>query len=674
VTDTFLFALGLLTALAAAPLVIAAVRRSRSKSAQIAHADRSSRATFELAGVGHVHVGLDGRWLRVNDPFCEMTGYRRDELLAMSAEELTHPDDRPRLFATHEAMLSDGTDHASADQRYIRKDGSILWVHATGAIVRDAARRPDFFIGIIVDIGARKETEAQLIASCAQYRAIFDSAVEAMAVIDSAGMVQSVNPSVERIFGYAPGELLGRNIKVLMPRTIAAQHDDYLQDYRETGVKAIIGIGREVIGQRKDGTQFPLDLSVAEWVSGGETFFTGSMRDVSARKNAEAALAASEAHFEAIYAQPGAGVAETDLLRRFVSANDRYCEIVGRSREELMKLGMKDIVHPEDLMETGPLFDRLLAAGQPFIAEKRYVKPDGSIACVMSTASPIQPDAAEPTIVIMVIDITERKEAESALRASEESLRLLQNEFAHMARVNDLGEMAAAISHEINQPLTAIVNYLNTALLVAVDGYSEEGFAEAEQMARLASGQAMRAGDIIRRLREFVGQGNGIRTVERAERLVDSAMALALLDARSRGIAIDREAEAGEAEVEVDVVQIQQVLVNLLRNAVDALSGLAMRNGPRLTVSTGVRPDGSVEFAIADNGPGVAPELAERLFEPFVTSKANGMGMGLSVCRRLIEAHGGTIEAESTPGAGATFRFRLPRFGSVSDTVESVNC
>lgn len=661
--DACLFGLGLIAA--ALILFVIAARRTVRQSREIADANRSSRATFELAGVGHVHVDLQGRWIRVNDRFCEMTGYRREELLAMSAEGLTHPDDVPRLFASQLEMLSDGNDHASTEKRYVRKDGSILWVHATGSIVRDASGHPDFFVGIIVDIGARKEAEAQLITGGAQYRAIFDSAVEAMAVIDAKGTVQSVNPSVERIFGYAPSELIGRNIKLLMPQAIAALHDDYLQHYRDTGEKAIIGIGREVIGQRKDGTQFPLDVSVAEWQRNGDVFFTGSMRDVSARKEAEAALATSEAHFAAIYAQPGAGVAETDLLRRFVSANDRYCEIVGRSREELLELRMKDIVHPDDLQETGPLFDRLVAAGKPFSAEKRYVKPDGSIACVMSTASPIKLKDAEPTIVVVVIDITECKEAEAALGTSEESLRLLKNEFAHMSRVNDLGEMAAAIAHEINQPLTAIANYLNTGLLVAGDGPGEERFAETEEIMRKASEQALRAGHIVRRLREFIGQGNGIRTLERAEKLVDFAMALALLEARSSGISINRVEGLRDAKVEVDAIQIQQVLVNLLRNAVDALRSEPKRDVPRLTISTRQGEDGWVEFSVTDNGPGIAPNLAERIFEPFMTTKPKGMGMGLSVCRRLVESHGGTIKAESEPGAGATFTVRLPRYRAI---------
>jgi two-component system, LuxR family, sensor kinase FixL len=532
----FLLLVSIATVLA---LIFTIRRRFVAKSFEIDEANRRFQATFEQAAVGVAHIDARGRWLRLNDRFCEIIGYDRDELLTRSFQDITHPDDLAHDLASQEALLSGRHIQTSTEKRYIRKDGRIVWVNTTRSIVRDGGGRPDFVVSVIEDITSRKEAEARLVTGEAQYSAIFDSAVEAMAVIDSRGSVQSVNPAVEKIFGYTPAEMIGGNIKMLMPAAVAQEHDHYLERYRTTGERAIIGIGREVTGQRKDGTLFPLDLSVAEWQRDGETYFTGIMRDISARKDAE-----------------------------------------------------------------------------------------------------------------------------DALVASEESLRLLQNEFAHLARVNDLGEMAAAIAHEINQPLTAIVNYLNAGLFMAVDGYSETHFAETEQVMRLASEQALRAGEIVRRLREFVGQGNGERTVERAEQLVDSAMALALIGARAGGISIEREAGVGDAELQIDAVQMQQVLVNLLRNAVESMEANPRRRPSRLTVATAAAADDMIEISVADTGPGIAPALRHRLFEPFVTTKSKGMGMGLSVCRRLIEAHGGTIDASDNMSGGATFSFKLPRFRS----------
>ncbi|RYD96677.1 MAG: PAS domain S-box protein [Sphingomonadales bacterium] len=393
---------------------------------------------------------------------------------------------------------------------------------------------------VIQDIGDRKHVEANLIDSEARYRAIFDSAVEAIAVIDSRGVIQSINPAAQRIFGYAPAELVGKNVSTLMPQRIAREHDAYLDRYRTTHNRAIIGIGREVEGMRKDGTALSIDLSVAEWERAGQTFFTGIMRD-----------------------------------------------------------------------------------------------------------------------------ITPRREAEAALRASEERLRSLQNEYAHLARVNEMGEMAAAIAHEINQPLTAIVNNLNAGLYAGEKGFSPGAFEEAQEVMSAASAQALRAGEIVRRLREFVGKSTGERRVEAIDTLVDAASGLALIDAAANGIHIERVSAAKGVEVRVDTVQIQQVIVNLLRNAMDALMAAPDQHERRITIATGVlEASGAVQIRIADNGPGIPEELRTTVFEPFFTSKPKGMGMGLSVCRRLIEAHNGSIELEPADNCGAAFCLNLPQNGS----------
>jgi two-component system sensor kinase FixL len=541
-----------------------------------------------------------------------------------------------------------------------RKDGDIFPIDLS---VAEWQREGEtFFTAVMRDISVRKQAQAALIAQEAQYRAIFDSAVEAMAVIDATGIIQSANPAVERTFGYSSAELIGRNVALLMPGSTDSEHNAYLARYRETGKRAVIGIGREVEGRRKDGSIIPLDLSVAEWQRDGKTFFTGIMRDISRSKNAESALAEGKVQLDNLYRQSGAGLAETDADGRFVWANDRYCEIVGRSREELVKLRLHDIAHPEDHQQNLPLFARLVTAGGPHSIEERYVRGDGSIVWVTKTASPIRIENGEPIGLMVAIDVTERRLAEVALRQSEEQVRLLSNEFAHLARVNDLGEMAAAIAHEISQPLTAIANFLSAGAMSVEKESTVEALAAARQSMALAAEQAVRAGTIVRGLREFVSKGEGGRAVERADSLVEAAMALALLDLRGTGIKLEHK-PAGGAKVEVDPVQIQQVLVNLLRNAVEALVANPPGKDRHLTVIVrDVAEEGVVEFCVADTGPGISPEICDRLFEPFVTTKPKGMGMGLSLCQRIVEGHHGTIEVVCGEHTGATFRIRLPRY------------
>jgi len=289
------------------------------------------------------------------------------------------------------------------------------------------------------------------------------------------------------------------------------------------------------------------------------------------------------------------------------------------------------------------------------------VRGDGSIAWVTKTVSAIRIEDGHSIGLLVAIGVTQRRLAEAALRESEEQLRLLQHEFAHLVRVNDLGEMAAAIAHEVIQPLTAIANYLQAGTMLVAKESTAASLRAAREAMALAAEQALRAGAIVRGLREFITKGDAARHPERAETLVEAAMGLALLDMRRTGIRVQHE-PAVEGIVQVSRIQIQQVLVNLIRNAVDALATNPLGAERLLTIAVrDIASEGVVEFCITDTGPGIPPDMRGRLFEPFITSKRNGMGMGLSVCRRIVEAHDGTIGVESGDGAGTTFRLCLPR-------------
>lgn len=497
-----------------------------------------------------------------------------------------------------------------------------------------------------------------------QYRALFDNALEAIAVIDAQGVIQSANPAVKKVFGYEPSDVVGQNIEMLIPRAVARRHDEYRQEDLRTGPRGIANIARTAEGKRKDGTIFPLEMAFAEWERDGATFCTSLMRDIGGREESDAMLANRDAHLANLYALSAAGLAETDSNGRFISVNDRYCEIVGRSREELLQLRLRDITWHDDHQPSLPLFARLAASDGPILLDERYVRGDGAIVWVTKTASPIRIDGDEPIALVVAIDVTERKSAEAMLRASEERLQVLQSELTHIARINDLGEMAVAIAHEINQPLAAIANYLNAGRKVVAHETTQAALTAAREAMALAEGQALRAGKIVHGLREFARKGSGTRHGVLADSLVDSAMALALINIRHTGISLQHEPAGVDVLVEVDPVQIEQVLMNLLRNAIDALV-TNPPGAPRcLTIVTKDLPaKGVVEFCVSDTGPGIAPGICHRLFEPFVTTKPAGMGMGLSVCRRIVEAHGGTIEVDCDEGTGATFRIMLPRHG-----------
>lgn len=234
----------------------------------------------------------------------------------------------------------------------------------------------------------------------------------------------------------------------------------------------------------------------------------------------------------------------------------------------------------------------------------------------------------------------------------------MQSELIHVSRLTSMGEMASALAHELNQPLSAIANYMKGSVRL-LD-------APVPDLDRIraalgdAGDQALRAGAIIRRLRDFVGKGEADTRLESLPKLIEEAGALAMVGAKESGVRLRFELATDTPLVVVDKVQIQQVLLNLMRNAIEAMREVPSRS---LTVATKTAPDRMVEVSVGDTGPGISPEVADRLFQPFISTKQDGMGVGLSICRTIVEAHGGRIWAEAAPGGGAVFRFTL-RAGS----------
>jgi two-component system sensor kinase FixL len=307
-----------------------------------------------------------------------------------------------------------------------------------------------------------------------------------------------------------------------MPEPYRREHDGYLDRHLKTGERRIIGVGRVVVGERKGGSTFPMELTVGEIKLEGRRQFTGFVRD-----------------------------------------------------------------------------------------------------------------------------LTERQ-------ASERRLHELQSELLHVSRLTEMGQMASALAHELNQPLSAVSNYLSGGRRCLERGDT----AQALYATVKALEQVERTGQIIHRLREFVRKGDGVRRVESIPQVVEEASALALVGAKSDGVMVQVTFDPAAAAAFIDKIQVQQVLVNLIRNALEAMAATPRRE---LIIVTRKSPDDTVEISVTDTGVGIAPEIRERLFQPFVTSKTTGMGVGLSLCRSIVEAHGGRLWAEDNPIEGASFRFTVPR-------------
>jgi two-component system sensor kinase FixL len=377
-----------------------------------------------------------------------------------------------------------------------------------------------------------KNAEIALAVREAHLQSILDTVLDATIVSDHTGRIVSFNAAAVRQFGYAEEDVIGQNLRILMPQPYREQHDGYLERYRNTGEKRIIGVDRVVIGQRKDGSTFPMTLAVGEMQSGGRTFFTGFVRDV-----------------------------------------------------------------------------------------------------------------------------TEREE--SAARLKE-----IQGEMARLARLNEMGEMASTLAHELNQPLSAIANYVHGCSRLLRDVETDAASMMRDALDE-AGRQSLRAGQIIKHLREFVTKGETEKTPQSVRQLVDEAAALALVGAREKGIQTLFDHRPGAEMVLVDHIQIQQVLTNLMRNAMEAMKDTPQK---RLTVRTepGEGPD-EVAIVVEDTGCGIPADIRSQLFKPFTTTKPGGMGIGLSISKRIVEAHGGTMTVSGADGVGASFRFTIPAYHAEKD-------
>lgn len=451
-------------------------------------------------------------------------GYRPDAVIGQSGEKLYSLQDRGAAKPDADMAKVRARGRLRENTWRVRQDGSEFFADVAITAIHSANGTLRGFGQMIYDITGRQAAAAALARSELHLRSILATVPDAMIVIDERGIILSFSSAAERLFGYSEAEVVGANVEILMPPSDAARHDRYIAHYRETGERRIIGIGRIVVGQRRDGTEFPMKLSVGEANSDGHRIFTG-------------------------------------------------------------------FIH----------------------------------------------------------DLTEQQHAELRLKE-------LQSELIHVSRLSAMGTMASTLAHELNQPLTVIANYLEAGRELL-----DAGGAEAATLLREAieesTSEALRAGKIVRRLRDFVARGEVERRVEDLPRLIDEASRLALIGARERGVRAFFELAPDITTVTVDRVQIQQVLVNLIRNAIDAVAGQEVRD---ITISTCALDNAMVEVSVADTGPGLSPDIAARLFQAFATTKPAGMGLGLSICRTIVEAHRGHIRAEPRPTGGTVFRFTLP--------------
>ena len=360
---------------------------------------------------------------------------------------------------------------------------------------------------------------------------------------------------------------------------------------------------------------------------------------------------AREAHLRSILDTIPDAMIVIDVRGRILSFSAAAEKMFGFSESEVLGENISTLMPSPDREQHDSYLERYLATGErKMIGIGRLTTArhrDGS-------TFPIDLHVAEARIdnarvyTGFIRDLTERQQTELRLHD-------LQSELAHVARVSEMGTFATSIAHELNQPLTAIANYVETAEELLQDP-GEETLEIVREALRDCATQSVRAGQIVRRLRDFISRGETERRVESLARVVNEASALALIGVGERGVEVHTKLDPTGDRVLIDRIQVQQVIVNLLRNAIEAMAESTVR---RLRITSKKVEDGFVEVSIEDSGPGLPAELAEQLFQPFVSTKATGMGLGLSICHTIINAHGGRIWSDDSRLGGTAFHFTL---------------
>jgi two-component system sensor kinase FixL len=485
--------------------------------------DENLRSGAEGSGVGTWGLDFSTRRLDWSSTTRKLFGVAPDTAVDYELFlSLLDPQDRDRTATALQQSIDTG---CNFDVQYrLPQSDDGRWVRALGAVVNGPDGGPARLSGVVIDIDREKRLEDAVRTRESHFRSILDTIPDAMIVINEHGIMQFFSSAAERQFGYTESEAIGRNISELMPEPDRGRHDGYIARYLKTGERRIIGIGRIVTGMRKDGTTFPMHLTIGEMQSGGKPYFTGFVRD-----------------------------------------------------------------------------------------------------------------------------LTEQQQTQARLQE-------LQSELVHVSRLSAMGEMASALAHELNQPLSAISNYMKGSRRLLA-GSTDANAPKIEAALDRAAEQAIRAGDIIRRLRNFVARDASEKRVESLSKMVEEAGALGLTGAREQGVFLRFNLDPSCDLVLADRVQIQQVLVNLFRNALEAMAPSTHRE---LIASNTRAADDMIEIAVSDTGSGFAGDALANLFQPFFTTKETGMGVGLSISRTIIETHGGRMWAETNKSGGATFRFTLP--------------
>ncbi|MFI3156312.1 MAG: PAS domain S-box protein [Methylococcaceae bacterium] len=602
---------------------------------------RLAATMFESALEGILITDANTNIISVNQALCSITGYRTEEIIGSTPDILKSERHSPAFFRQLWDILNK-TGQWRGEIWNRRKNGEIYpsWVIVTA--VKDAVGAVTHYVATHIDITERKLMEDELKAGEAKFRSIIEVCPVPLALHDEQLNITFLNPAFVQTFGYSVDD-----IPTLADWRLKAYPD---QDYRhwvETTWQAALKKAKQ------EQTGFlPLEVAICcknghikTVLASAATIhhdFSGEhlviLYDITQRKQIEAKL-------NAIFNASVEGIITYDMSDIIVSANAAVELIFGYKPEELIGCNICK------LMPSSPSCN--LPQAVKFVDQIREIEGIHKNASII----PLDLSIAEFSIdneryfTNIVRDASLRKHRE---QQDKEHL----DELAHVTRLGLMGEMASGIAHEVNQPLAAISSYTQVSLSL-INTENPDLIKLAEILYKTQQ-QALRAGRIIHRMREFIKSHAKHRLIADVNTLIHEAVGLCIAELKQNGIKLIFELENNLPPVYVDQIQIEQVLINLIRNSVDALQNLPEKQQRQLTIRSRLTPNNGIQVSVKDNGQGLDEDQQQKMLTPFYTTKTNGMGMGLSISRSLIEAHEGTLYFNSQFRKGTTFYFTLP--------------